>query len=320
MTIPVADLIRTDEPCDACEHARRREAASYAPYTMYECEECGIVFAVNGSKTVDAAELYRNFYKNESGGRFNFGIEYVVRLMRLFRAFKVFTLKPKARSILDIGSGRGFMLYYLKKWFGFTRSAGTQISRPAAEFSREKLKLEIYDRDLLELPLTSPQFDVVTMWHVLEHVDKPEEYICRIREILTPSGCLLVEVPNYDSWTRKATGFYWLGLDLQYHKFFFTPRSLRRLLEKNGFRIRKIHTFSLEYSTFISAQSLVSRLTGTDQLLFQWLQGKGKSKVVGLHIALLACLAPICFLINALLYFSKHGEVLLIVATRDERS
>ena len=317
--MPMADAAEfsaSEEQAGVCAHDQRRVAARYGQWTLFECQQCGIVFSQHHGKRVEAIELYDDFYKNEIGGRFSFGIENVIKLLRLFRAFKIFKLNPHAKSILDIGSGRGFMLYYLKKIFGFTRAVGTQISRPAVEFSREKLGLEIYDRDLLELTLEPGQFDVVTIWHVLEHVDKPEEYIQRIRELLKPGGHLLIEVPNYSSWTRKATGFGWLGLDLQYHQYFFTPESLSGMLEKNGFSINKIHTFSLEYSTFISAQSWISRITNTDQVFFQWLQKKKKSKAIALHVALFALLAPICFLINCLLYFSKRGEVLLIVATR----
>jgi len=290
--------------------------ARYGAYTLYECPDCELVFSDNGGRSHNAQELYDDFYKNEIGGRFSFGIEFFIRLLRLFRALKIYTLYRRAKSILDIGSGRGYMLYYLKKYFGFAVAEGTQISRPAVEFSRNKLGLTIYDKDLLELPLQREKYDVVTIWHVLEHVEHPEHYIQRIFQILKPGGKLLIEVPNYNSWTRRRTGFYWLGLDLEYHLFFFTPSALARLVRKHGFAVKRMHTFSFEYSTFISAQSFVSKLTGTDQAFFQWLQNKRKLPNWPWHLFLFAVLAPISFLINCALYFSKRGEVLLLVAEK----
>lgn len=300
----------------ACEHQNRTVEAHYDPFTLHRCMNCGLIWAESAAPPPAPEDLYDDFYKNEIGGRFSFGIEYVVRALRLFRALKIFTINPRAKSVLDIGSGRGFMLYYLKKYFGYEKAVGTQISRPAVEFSRRKLGLEIYDQDLLDLPVEDEKYDVVTIWHVLEHVRKPEQYIQRIFHVLKPGGNLIVEVPNYNSWTRKFTGRFWLGLDLDYHLYFFNPDTLGGMLRKHGFEIRKIHTFSFEYSTFISVQSLLSRLAGSDQVFFQWLQGKKKSRWIALHAVAFVFLAPICFLINMLLYFTRRGEVLLIVAQK----
>jgi len=246
-------------------------------------------------------------------------VEYIIMVFRFFRAFKIFTLAPRAKSILDIGSGRGFTLYYLKKYYNYRRTAGTQISKNAFEFSRDKLRLEIYDKDILELSLENPRFDIITLWHVLEHVAEPEKYIKKIYDLLNDDGRLLIEVPNFDSWTRRITKKYWLGLDLNYHMTFFNPKSLRNLLGKYGFKIKSANTFSLEYSTFTSAQSIVSLLTRSDHLFFKSTQTAAFDKRIVRHIFLLAFLAPICLLINLLLYFSKKGEILLVIAEKERR-
>lgn len=301
---------------EVCLHPETTIEAQYGQFTLYRCNRCHLVFSDGIGETIDPEEQYEDFYKNEIGGRFSFGIEYVVRMLRLWRAFKIFTLKPGGKSILDIGSGRGFMLYYLKKYFGYQTAIGTQISRPAVEFSRKRLGLEIYDKDLLDLPVESERYDVVTMWHVLEHLKEPEQYVRRIAQILKPDGKIMIEVPNYNSWTRKWTKQYWLGLDLDYHLHFFTHETLGNLLRKHGFKVKKTHTFSLEYSTFISVQSIVSLLTSTDQAFFQFLQGRRKVHSILPHILLFVLLAPICFLVNCLLYPTRRGEVLLIVASK----
>lgn len=299
-----------------CNHQNYKEIYEFDSTSLYRCDECALIFTNKYCKDFDAEKLYEKYYKNGTATRFNFGIEYVIRLLRFFRAFKIFTLYPRAKSILDIGSGRGFMLYYLKKYYGYQRTAGTQISKNALEFSRNRLGLEIYGKDLLELSMDDDTFDIITMWHVLEHVAEPERYIEKIFNLLNNYGKLVIEVPNFNSWTRALTGRYWLGLDLDYHITFFTPESLSSLLKKYNFKIRTIHTFSLEYSTFISTQSLVSLLTGSNHLIFQYIQTSGFNRRLIPHIFLFILLSPICFLINILLYFSKRGEVLLIVAEK----
>jgi len=299
-----------------CNHQNYKEIYKFDTVSLYTCHKCGLIFTNKYWEHFDPEDLYETYYRNETAGRFNFRIECAIRLFRFFRAFKIFTIYPRAKSILDIGSGRGFMLYYLKKYYKYQKTIGTQISKYALEFSRSKLGLEIYDKDLLELSLDNATFDIITVWQVLEHVSEPEKYIEKIFNLLNNHGKLVVEVPNFNSWTRALTNKYWLGLDLDYHITFFTPESLSFLLKKYGFKIKTVHTFSLEYSTFISLQSFISLLTKSNHLFFQYVQTSAFSKRIIGHVFLFILLAPIYFLVNGLLYFSKRGEVLLIIAEK----
>ena len=184
-------------------------------------------------------------------------------------------------------------------------------------FSKKILGLEIWEKDLLKIPFQKGEFDIVTIWHVLEHVFQPEEYIKYLYSVMKKKGILLIEVPNFNSWTRKITGKYWLGLDIKYHRTFFTPKSLLKLLRKYNFRIINLHTFSLEYSVFISTQSIISKLTKTDSLFFEWLQSPGFKLIILLHVILFIIFSPVCFIINLLLYFTQKGEVLLVIARKE---
>jgi SAM-dependent methyltransferase len=312
-----------------CRHEQRIRLSELPGLTLWACRECGFIFSDKWAGGFDPKELYSSFYdRNEIVGRFHSPVEVVIRLFRLFRAFKIWTIRPGARSILDIGSGRGFMLYYLKRFFGFRRAAGTQVSRGAYEFSRDVLGLEMYHDDLPECGLESGSFEVVTLWHVLEHVLDPGRYLEEIRRLLVPGGRLVIEVPNFRSWTRAYTGLDWMGLDPDYHVHFFTPEALAAALERNGFRVRLVHTFSLEYSAFISTQSLVSKWTRTPHQVFRALQtagdgaggqetrAKGRRAPAGAWrtLPLFAAAFPLSLIINLLLFGSKRGEVLLVVA------
>ncbi len=287
-------------------------------HNLFECLSCGLINAIKKEKNIlKPEEIYSNYYKKEKSNRFGGGVELVVKMFRFIRAFRIFILKQKAKSILDIGSGRGWMLYFLKKYFKYKRTAGTQIAENAYIYSKEKLNLEIYNKDLLELSFND-KFDVITMWHILEHVEKPEEYIERIYELLDDKGMLFIEVPNFNSWTRIITGKYWLALDLKHHLTFFTPSSLVSLLKKYNFKIKKIRTFSLEYSTFTSVQSIVNIITNSDSYFFEWLQNKNFNLKILWHTFLFMVLFIPCLVINLFLYFSKKGEVLTVIAQKND--
>ena len=299
-----------------CPHHDRLQLAAYGSVNLTLCTFCGLVFSSRINEKSAGTGSYDDFYTKTGAKRFRFGAESLVRLFRMGRAVFLTLLAPGAETILDIGSGRGWMLHDLRRKYHFKRTAGIQISRPAVEFSRKVLGLEIYDRDLLETDLGRSRFDIVTIWHVLEHVKRPQETIRRCRELLNPGGMLVVEVPNFDSWTCPWTLPKWLGFDPSHHLTFFTQSSLISLLERNGFDIRRIRTFSLEYSTFISAQSILDRITGEDQYFFRWLQVPSLSAKALLHLMLFCLLAPPCLLVNLALFWTGKGEVVRLVARR----
>ena len=283
---------------------------------LLECGSCGLIFFDDFLDKNGSVRDYSRYYQGESGTRFNAWAESLVRLFRYLRALGIKRKIGGQKNFLDIGSGRGYTLYYLKKYFGFRRTAGTQISKPACLFSREKLGLEIYDRDLLDLNFTPGSFDGASMIHVLEHVRGPFLYIKKIHELIRPGGIFFLEIPNFNSWTRRFTKKYWLSLDPANHLTFFRPGSIRAYLVEAGFSVSAISTFSIEYSTFSSVQSIVSRLTSSDQLFFIWLQENRFKKSVILHIFLFILLAPFCFAINLILSRTQYGEVVRIIGKK----
>lgn len=301
-----------------CQNENSKIILETKDHKLYKCLDCGLIFArKNEEETLIQTEIYSNYYKEDTGGRFSTIVESLVRMFRFIRAYKIYFLNTKAKSMLDIGSGRGWILYFLKKYFKYDRAVGTQIAINAFKFSTEKLKLEIYNKDLLELSFDK-KFDIVSILHVLEHVENPELYIEKIYTILDSKGILFIEVPNYNAWMRRLTGKHWLALDLKHHLFFFTPKSLTDLLHKYNFKIKKLETFSLEYSTFTSTQSVVNLITNSDSYFFSWLSYRDSNPKIILHAFLFAIFLIPCFLINILLYFSKSGEVITITAQKND--
>ncbi|MFA6355260.1 MAG: class I SAM-dependent methyltransferase [Candidatus Paceibacterota bacterium] len=301
-----------------CKHEKFDIILEPKDYKLYRCLDCDLIYSQkNEEKILNQTEVYSNYYKEDTGGRFSFIVEFIVKMFRFMRSYKIYSLNTKAKSILDIGSGRGWILYFLKKYFKYDRVVGTQIAINAYKFSTEKLKLEIYNKDLLELSFDK-KFDIVSILHVLEHVESPEEYIEKIYEILESKGILFIEVPNYNAWSRRLTLNHWLALDLKHHLFFFTPKSLTDLLEKYNFKVKKLETFSLEYSTFTSTQSILNLVTNSDSYFFNWLSHRDSNPKIIWHAFLFVIFFLPCLLINLFLYFSNSGEVITIIAQKND--
>jgi SAM-dependent methyltransferase len=88
--------------------------------------------------------------------------------------------------------------------------------------------------------LEPASFDLITMWHSLEHVHEPKRTLREAHRLLLPTGRLIVAVPNFVGLPRQWFGSCWYGLDLPRHLTHFDPGALRRMLEETGFRVVEI--------------------------------------------------------------------------------
>ncbi len=156
-------------------------------------------------------------------------------------ARKAALIGPDSR-VLDVGCGKPSFLKLLNEKTG-CRAKGIDFSdegwRQEPELYRN-LELEVAEfRDLPDDRL----FDLITMWHYLEHDYDPRASLEKMRRMTAPRGRLAIEVPNYDSWTRALQGPHWEGYHTPRHTAVYSPVTLRRLLTASGWRVERIYPF-----------------------------------------------------------------------------
>jgi len=135
---------------------------------------------------------------------------------------------------LDVGCGSGGALGVAQA-LGW-KVAGIEVDEAAAEKARRYTR-DIYVGDALTAQFEAGGFDVVTAFHVLEHVPDPVRVIRRAIEWLAPGGLLIVEVPNAGGLGAAIFGRAWSGLELPRHLSHFTPETLGRAVEEAGGRV-----------------------------------------------------------------------------------
>ena len=91
-------------------------------------------------------------------------------------------------------------------------------------------------------------FDVITMWHVLEHVSDLQGQIRELERILRPGGLLIIAVPNYKSYDAKFYSEYWAGYDVPRHLWHFSKKSIERIFSNNSFSL--IHEKALKFDAY----------------------------------------------------------------------
>lgn len=134
-------------------------------------------------------------------------------------------------TLLDIGAGTGDFLNQAKKsgW----EVTGIEPSAAARKRAFEK-GINLFEEDA---KVGERKFDVITMWHVLEHVPDVEKQIEWIKNHLSTDGVLIVAVPNFNSYDAKYYKNFWAAWDVPRHLHHFSFKSIKTLFEKNGFNL-----------------------------------------------------------------------------------
>lgn len=181
----------------------------------------------------------------------------VARNLMFVVKFKMFKdLIPPHGKVLDYGCGTGDFLKYLtnKK----IKGQGVETNAHARDQCEQK-SLEVFSS---WGKLSNAKYDMITFWHVLEHVSDLDECFQSICNYLKKKGTLLIAVPNLNSFDAKFYKEYWAAYDVPRHLWHFSEEGIKRLVEPFGFELTRKHPLLLDalYIACISEKHKGSRL------------------------------------------------------------
>jgi 2-polyprenyl-3-methyl-5-hydroxy-6-metoxy-1,4-benzoquinol methylase len=144
------------------------------------------------------------------------------------------SLQPNKGKILDIGAGTGDFLSVAKNdgW----QTIGVEPSDKAKAIAKNKGVLFVSATSELE----NHSFDVISMWHVLEHVPDLDKQIKELKRLLKPTGTLVIAVPNFKSFDAKHYGKFWAAFDVPIHFWHFSKTAIQLLFEKEEMKLEKV--------------------------------------------------------------------------------
>ncbi len=157
----------------------------------------------------------------------------------------------KKGNILDVGTGTGFFLNEMNE-FGW-HVAGTEKNKEARDFAKKEFDLDNLPSEKL-FSLKDKSFDVITLWHVLEHIHQLNENMATFARLLKNDGKMLIAVPNHDSFDAKHYKQFWAAYDVPRHIWHFAPSQMKLLGEKNGFELVSKHAMPFD-SFYVSMLS-----------------------------------------------------------------
>lgn len=239
----------THHACPFCQSSdifplfvARDYTVSQETFEIWHCETCTNRF----TQSIPDAEQIGAYYQSASyisHSDTNKGL-----VNNLYHRVRNHTLRQKqllmnkltgksAGVLLEIGAGTGaFAHTMLEAGWQVTALEPDNVARANAA---KKFGLQLREaNDIYSLPANS--YDLITMWHVLEHVHDLHGYFARFRDLLVDNGVLVIAVPNYTSGDASIYQQHWAAWDVPRHLYHFSPNGMRTLAEQEGFYVKEI--------------------------------------------------------------------------------
>lgn len=211
-------------------------------FSLVQCSDCGFVFlnprpSINEISGYYEAEKYqphqikpKTFLDWLYGFIRKWNNRYKRRLIEQFMG---------VGSLLDYGCGSGEFLVEMQNsgW----QACGVEPAQRPKESAREQ-NLSVFDK----IEQSSGQFNVITLWHVLEHVYEVQKLIKQLKERLQENGILVLALPNLKSYDAQQYGSNWIAYDAPRHVSHFSPADLERLFSRFGFQIIACKTLFID--------------------------------------------------------------------------
>lgn len=266
------------EACPICSKSELKEFMqledwflSKEQYGISQCKSCGFRFT---NPRPDEQDIGR-YYKSEeyiSHSNTNKGvISKVYQMVRNYTLSKKYAdiskLKPQGK-ILDIGCATAdFLGYFKNKGWDVT---GVEPDADARAMAKQNHGIDVMDQPALD-DMDSDQFDVITMWHVLEHVYPLQDRVAQLKRLLKKDGLLVIAVPNPKSQDAKFYKEYWAAYDVPRHIYHFSQKDICLLFSQHDFKVERVKP--MVFDSFYVSMLSEKYKTGKNQLASAFVNG-----------------------------------------------
>ncbi len=247
MTSATSNVLHREQ-CPVCQSTNiyplfiaEDHTVSHESFPIWECGQCQLRFTQDIPDESHIGPYYQSeeyiSHSNTSQGLINQLYQRIRKITLTRKRKQVVKLSKRDRgSLLDIGCGTG-------DFAGTMQEAGWKVyglepDAHARRMASERHRLEVSEPDSL-FALEPEQFDVITMWHVLEHVHRLHAYLDQMRKLLKPGGTLLIAVPNYQSSDAAHYGEKWAAYDVPRHLYHFSPSTMAQLVGQHEFHVER---------------------------------------------------------------------------------
>ena len=217
-------------------------------FNFDQCANCQLVFLNPRVNLDNLKNYYTSYYLpyrgSEAWGKYSKlveGSQKKLDLKRVKRVKEMCSVSPKS-LILDVGCGNPSFLKACQQELN-CKTLGIDFSDEGWKEQSTLFKgLDLQVAEIKDLSLNLKP-DIITMWHYLEHDYTPLENLTYLKSIAKPSTTLIIEIPNFDSISRKKYNENWSGWHTPRHTSLFSPDNIKLLLDKSGWNVSQLITY-----------------------------------------------------------------------------
>lgn len=213
-------------------------------FEIYEDSETGVQYTV--PQPIENLGKYyesENYISHTDGKKSLFERFYqIAKTINLNEKLKLINRIATGKTILDYGCGVGDYLDFMQK-NGYT-VLGMEPNDSARKIAQSKIGKENVVSTAIEN--IDQKFDVITLWHVLEHIPNLKEMILHLKNHLTENGTLVIAVPNHESFDATYYKEHWAAYDVPRHLWHFSADSMHQLFSQFGMKIESVEPMKLD--------------------------------------------------------------------------
>ena len=218
------------------------------PFKILECKDCGLLYTTPRPNKDEIGKYYKSdeYYSHQENKEgFIPKVYEKVKSINLKNKYTIATEKTRKGKILDIGCGVGDFLHTMEQhgWEG----TGVEPSEEAKAIAKKRIKAQLFSSEEQE-NLTEGSFDVITMWHVLEHVDALRWQIQQLYRLCKPGGRIIIALPNYKSYDGQYYKAAWAAYDVPRHLNHFNEETIIKIFEES--HLKHIKTKKLHWDAY----------------------------------------------------------------------
>jgi SAM-dependent methyltransferase len=247
------DTHRTETTCKVCGS---HEGYKRVLQQLERCRACGFI-TYNDFTASTLLELYNDQFFAGNEYPDYAGQQNALRRSMRRHLEQMWRYHPHSSSLLEVGCAYGFFLDEARSHF--TSVTGVDICSTPTTYSKEKLGLNVYCEDFLNLDFGNKRFDVICLWDTVEHLAAPQAHLQKARELLTNEGTLFLTTGDIGSLNARLRGSRWRQIHPPSHLHYFSRHTIRLLLERIGFSVIGIETTSYYHTAFNILASLRMR-------------------------------------------------------------
>lgn len=236
-------LKKKKRTCPVCNNTDSQIVKRDAFSNLYYCEDDQIFFREKSytAQTSYSTNYFVDDYKKQYGKTYEEDKDNIDRLNkpRVEALIELCKNKNRKMNLLEVGCALGFFLKMAQESGRFDVE-GVEISSYAAAYASHRLKLKVENKDFLKQEFPYPYYDVVSMWYYIEHNKNFHEVLNKVKKALKPGGIFALSTPNAAGISARKDAKSYATRIPEDHYYEFSPKALKALLEKEGFKLIKV--------------------------------------------------------------------------------